>query len=578
MEGKKTARKVRSLRAVSLRLLIPMGLAVGGLIGFLIFGIQENRRLLNEYVQDTAELYVGQINRDIAQINSELVYIQGWNDIIKSLPSSLRPEDAKYYEVLGSITEQNRILKIRYSEVQFFYVYEQDADVLVTDYGTVFPTSAKSELHEALIRILREQKERTVQSTKWSMMYTEKDTYLISWYTQNGKTLGCVIDLDTIFEMLQGGIRKYEVIPFVKDTGDQVHLPKKISEKYEDIILSGEGESSLFTFPLGSIGEIHLYVVPGSGMLERILNLQLLITLLVCAVLLVCVVMAYSYYAKIMEPMREFVAALENMDEEQLLNEDGSNNILELELASGKFRTLLRKIQTLKIAIYEKELKEQQAELEYVQEQMRPHFLLNCLSVIHGMADEKDEREIVRITEVLSDYMRYVMRDSKNQRVIREELNHIASYVEMQKLRYGEEAFTYEVLLDGDVEDCLIPPLLLQTLVENAIVHEVSLDGRVDISLYLTREAYEDGTYLYISVSDTGKGFSAETLEALEEDRPIIYNGRKHIGLQNVRRRLELMYGGRAGITFSNMGENYGAVVEVRLPLVMAYQSALSDS
>ena len=249
-----------------------------------------------------------------------------------------------------------------------------------------------------------------------------------------------------------------------------------------------------------------------------------------------------------MTPMRDFVDALDNMNEEQMLNENGANNILELEFASGKFRTLLRKIQSLKIAIYEKELKEQRAELEYVQEQVRPHFLLNCLSVIHGKADEKGEKEIIRITEVLSDYMRYVMKDSKNQRVIREELDHIASYVEMQKLRYGEEAFSYETILDGNVEDCLVPPLLLQTLVENAIVHEVTLDNKIEISLYITSEEYEDGRYLYISVSDTGRGFSRETLEALENDSPIIYDGRKHVGLQNVRRRLELLYGGRAGI------------------------------
>lgn len=95
----------------------------------------------------------------------------------------------------------------------------------------------------------------------------------------------------------------------------------------------------------------------------------------------------------------------------------------------------------------------------------------------------------------------------------------------------------------------------------------MTLDNKVEISLYITRETYEDGPYLYISVSDTGKGFSDETLEALEHDGSIIYNGRKHVGLQNVCRRLELMYGGRAGITFSNMGENYGAVVEVHVPM-----------
>ncbi|MGI6018677.1 MAG: sensor histidine kinase [Marvinbryantia sp.] len=566
MAKEKERKKVQSLKSVSLKLLIPLGIAVTALLAFLILGLWENRRLANDYVKDTAELYVGQINRDFSQINSELVYVSKQNRDIRQLPSTLDPKEASQYETFNSIIEQNRILKIRYEEVQLFYVFEQEAEVLITDSGVIFPSSVQTDLYQELIRVLNEQASVHVNTTNWSLLKVQEKTYIISWYTNRNKTMGCVIDLERIFEILQNGIRNYEVIPFVKDREGRILLPEGISEEHKARILSGS-EEHLHSYTLGGVGQIHLYIVPGSGMLERILVLQMLFVALIIALLIFCLVIAYNYYNKIMTPMRDFVEALENMNEEQMLNENGTNNILELEFASGKFRTLLRKIQSLKIAIYEKELKEQQAELEYVQEQVRPHFLLNCLSVIHGKADEKGETEIVRITEVLSDYMRYVIKDSKNQRVIREELAHIAFYVEMQKLRYGEEAFSYETILDGKVEDCLVPPLLLQTLVENAIVHGVTLDNKIEISLYITSEDYEDGSYLYISVSDTGRGFSQETLEALENDSPIIYGGRKHVGLQNVRRRLELLYGGRAGITFSNMGENYGAVVEVHLPM-----------
>ncbi len=567
MAKERKRKKVQSLKSVSLKLLIPLGITVAALLAFLILGLWENRRLADDYVKDTAELYVGQINRDFSQINSELVYVSGQNRDIRQLPSVLDPKEASQYEAFNSIVEQNRILKIRYEEVQLFYVFEQEAEVLITDSGVIFPISVQPDLYRELIRVLKEQASVNVNTTNWSLLRVQGKTYIISWYTQKNKTMGCVIDLERIFEILQNGIRNYQVIPFVKDREGRILLPEGISAEHKEHIISGSAEH-LHSYTLGGVGQIHLYIVPGSGMLERILVLQMLFVALIVALLIFCLIIAYNYYNKIMTPMRDFVDALDNMNEEQMLNENGANNILELEFASGKFRTLLRKIQSLKIAIYEKELKEQRAELEYVQEQVRPHFLLNCLSVIHGKADEKGEKEIIRITEVLSDYMRYVMKDSKNQRVIREELDHIASYVEMQKLRYGEEAFSYETILDGNVEDCLVPPLLLQTLVENAIVHEVTLDNKIEISLYITSEEYEDGRYLYISVSDTGRGFSRETLEALENDSPIIYDGRKHVGLQNVRRRLELLYGGRAGITFSNMGENYGAVVEVHLPMV----------
>lgn len=560
-------RKVQSFRSVSLKLLIPIGIAVAGLLSFLILGLEENRRLADNYIKDTAELYVDKINRDIEQINSEIVYILELNRDAYELPDHLEPEDGQYYGVYWKIMEQNQILKIRHREVQFFYLYNRAADMMVTDAGVIFQDSLKIGFQEELLDILKDPVTGSTQKTQWTMLHTDGTDYIVSWYTKNQMTMGCVINLDTVFELLQDGFRNYQAIPFMKDMQGRILLPKNIPEKYSREILNEKEKQNLYSFQLGSFGQIHLYIVPGSGLLERILNVQILFVLLITMLLLFCIVMAYNYYNKIITPMRTFVEGLDNMNEEQQLSDDGTNQILELEFASDRFRTLLRKIQSLKIAIYEKELKEQKAELEYVQEQIRPHFLLNCLSVIHGMADEKGEKEIVHITEVLSDYMRYVIRDSQNKKVVKEELAHIASYVEIQKLRYGEDAFSYETILDGDVEDCLVPPLLLQTLVENAIVHEVTLDNKVEISLYLTREVYEDGPHLYISVSDTGDGFSQETLEALENDSPIIYNGRKHVGLQNVRRRLELMYGGRAGITFSNMGESYGAVVEIHLPL-----------
>lgn len=226
----------------------------------------------------------------------------------------------------------------------------------------------------------------------------------------------------------------------------------------------------------------------------------------------------------------------------------------------------MRKIQSLKIAIYEKELNEQKAELEYMQEQIRPHFFLNCLSLIHGIADAQGETTITHITKVLSEYMRYNYQDSGKERNIQEELEHVKKYVELQKLRYGEDGFRFEVIEDAQVGECRVPSLVLQTLVENSIVHAVTLDRMVEISLYITTEIYENGKYLYICVSDTGKGFSREIIEAIEKDLPIIYNGRKHVGLQNIRRRLQLLYGGRASMTIQNMDENYGAIVEIRIP------------
>ena len=127
-----------------------------------------------------------------------------------------------------------------------------------------------------------------------------------------------------------------------------------------------------------------------------------------------------------------------------------------------------------------------------MQVQIRPHFYLNCLSLIHGMADVAKEEKIVHITEMLSNYMRYVMSDTFEPRSLKEEIAFIRNYVEIQQIRYGKEAFSFEVIMEDTIDTYLVPTLIIHNFVENAITHAVSLDNHVEITLYIVNENYED--------------------------------------------------------------------------------------
>ena len=566
--------RIRSLKDTSLRLGTPVFLVLMGLVVCLLWGVWENRKLADKYIADTAKLYVDQINRDMSQINSELIYLLDSDSNIKEIPDQITSTDAQYYEMEQTLRERNRVLKIRYHEVQTFFVYGQKANVLITDSGTMFTESkGMTTLNQMLMSYLQIMTSKDSISTQWTVITFGDDDYIVGWYAKNKKVIGCVINLNLIFRTIRAKTEEYDVIPFMVDARGCVMTQADTSEKYKNEIIDfskagkkKEKNATVYSYQLGTVGKINLMVLPGGGILENVLIMQIAFVVLIAVLLIVCALEITAYYHRILEPLEKFGQKLEDLEKEQSLNDDGSNNLLELESVSGKFKELLRKIQGLKIAIYEKELAEQKAELEYTQEQIKPHFFLNCLSLIHGIADKNNEGEIVEITTVLSDYMRYIFQDSKKQRDVEEELEHIEAYIRIQKLRYGEEAFSFEATTDGDIGEWKVPSLLLQTLVENSVVHGVSLDRKSEISLYLTNETYEDGEYLYICISDTGNGFSKEALDAIENDTPIIYHGRHHVGISNIKRRLALMYGERASITCSNMDENYGAVVEVRLP------------
>jgi len=161
--------------------------------------------------------------------------------------------------------------------------------------------------------------------------------------------------------------------------------------------------------------------------------------------------------------------------------------------------------------------------------------------------------------------MRYVMQGAFHQCRLSDEIEHVKNYVEIQKLRYGNR-FSFQLIQEEGLERAEVPPLLLQTFVENAINHGLNLKQKLEISVYLAVEQYQEEQFLYITISDTGTGFPKEILQAIEQGEEIYYDNRRHIGIQNVMRRLKILYGNSAKITLSNMEEGLGAIVELTIP------------
>lgn len=554
--------KAESLTRVNLRLLLLIVVALLALIGCYIFGMVENQKIVENYIVDTARLYVDQINRDLNQIDSELFHVAVNDSDIGKLPDDFGPEDGNCYELLTIIRDKMKLMGLRYREVQFFFVYARDPGTLITDTGGVFRSSpVKIPMNRELMALLEEDDCADSRYVDWTLIEAEGESYAVGYCTRKGKRLGCVIKLTNLLSQLQKTVKNnYTVVPFLKTSDNSIHC-------LDETMLEA-GEQGLYEFQVGDIGRLYLKIVSGQGITDSLKNMQILLLLMLLILLFFFAMLVSTYVQRIVMPVRSIVDGLDKLEEEGIWEfESGkTGGLLELHSVNGKIKELLDKIRSLRITLYEKELNEQQTELEFMQEQMKPHFFINCLSVIHGIADIYHMTEIVGITELLSDYMRHAFLTDEKEYLLSEELAYIQTYIKIQKLRYGEEAFHFEMMVDEDTLSCKIPFLLLQILVENAIVHGITLDDAGEISLYVTTERKGEERYLYICVSDTGRGFSSEILQALETGDPIVYNGRKHVGLQNIRKRLFLLYGKKAEISFFNLHEKFGAVVEVRIP------------
>lgn len=221
------------------------------------------------------------------------------------------------------------------------------------------------------------------------------------------------------------------------------------------------------------------------------------------------------------------------------------------------------------------EIFDNQAQLTALQSQINPHFLYNTLESVRGQALIDGNIEIAKMMEALSSFFRYSISRKGSLVALREELANIQNYMMIQRYRFNNR-FSLEIYIDEEDEeayDYKIPKLIIQPVVENAIFHglEESLEGgKVVIEIIVTEK------HLIITVSDNGKGMEQELLERLNDN---IHTGYKRkeaqektvsrntgIGLPNIHRRIQLLFGEEYGVcVYSTL--NQGTDVEITIPI-----------
>ena len=192
-----------------------------------------------------------------------------------------------------------------------------------------------------------------------------------------------------------------------------------------------------------------------------------------------------------------------------------------------------------------------EARLQALRMQVNPHFLFNTLNAVSALV-ERDPRGVRRMIARLSELLRHALEDSNTQEVpLRDELDFLRRYLEIQQIRFqGRLEVTEEI--PPELNDTLVPNLILQPLVENAIKHGAST---VDDTGRIAIRAWREENRLCLSVEDNGNSTSGSTLPNLDEG----------VGLKNTRARLEQLYGHVQQLTY-RLTDSGGLIVQVSLP------------
>ena len=241
-----------------------------------------------------------------------------------------------------------------------------------------------------------------------------------------------------------------------------------------------------------------------------------------------------------------------------------SEGILEIDKANDKLNKVIFDMQELKIREYHSQLELKKIELNYLKNQIRPHFYLNMLSMIHSMLQTKNYKEIEELTILTSNYLRHLFMANQDFSELKDEVQHIKDYLEIQRIRYGNSIY-FSLDYNDDLQNTLVPSLLLQTFIENTIKHGFSFQDLFTIFLSIKKVKTENSDYIQICIEDNGPGFSEEILSKLNQKQSLITEDGHHIGITNTIERLNLLYPNDYTITFEN-NEEGGAKILLLIP------------
>ncbi len=202
------------------------------------------------------------------------------------------------------------------------------------------------------------------------------------------------------------------------------------------------------------------------------------------------------------------------------------------------------------------------AEFELLQAQINPHFLYNTLDAIVWSAEAGNQKQVVNMVGSLSDFFRTSLNKGKEVVTIREELQHVRSYLEIQQIRY-QDILKYEIDVPESLYEYEIPKITIQPVVENALYHGIK-EKRGGGTIRV--EGSEDDSDLFIRVIDDGMGMDeermSEVVRGLTDKDP---EAKKIYGLYNVNERIRLGYGEEYGISITSVF-GQGTTVTIHLP------------
>ncbi|WHZ03221.1 sensor histidine kinase [Neobacillus sp. YX16] len=348
---------------------------------------------------------------------------------------------------------------------------------------------------------------------------------------------------------------------------------KSIIESDENIVQLNQREYMVTKQSSKLTGWTVLILTPVSELTQGMLGIRTGFILSGIFGVFIFTICSYFLSTVITRPIVRLTKTMQRAGEGSLTLNPSVSSVNEINELNSTYNQLVKETNHLIQMVYQKEILRSRSELKALQAQINPHFLFNTLDALHWSLEEKDEEELSELVLAMSNLFRYtITKESDDDWVfLKDEIKHIGDYMEIMKMRFGDR-LQWQVMVPLEYEHVRIPKLIIQPLVENAILHGAGNKlGNCLVSITVVPIKREDTEWICISVQDDGLGMDKERLEWITQSMKTGGTSSvkgKGMAISNVYKRLKLYY---KGITHSDLliesKLNMGTRISFELPI-----------
>lgn len=497
--------------------------------------------------------------------NSLRLYSQFWGNkfevVNKSLVTLIRNENNSYFQnVLDSkdslVFESNLImlasklddLASAHNRQILTFCYIPSRDIYIKSTNNLEGYSKRYLLDESVKKAIDNFGFKNTET--WRRLDVQDRSYFYQAYHMNNGYVGAIITADIIIDNLLED-ESVNGSAALLDTNDDMVFQSDTEFEFKQSSRVFSQSLPMTNYKIGFIvSERNLYSQTA---------LFVLIMLSVVVIGIIVIVLNMRIQMKVViNPLNKLKSAMERFSSGEMnvrLNEPVSGD--EIRTLYRTFNSMAEQITDLKIDVYETEIEKLQIESGYLQLQIQPHFYTNILNLIYNLAEVNQSKSIQQIAMATSRYFRYLLSRKGPYVSIIDELECVNRYIEIQKMRYPG-VLEYDELIEIELSNIILPPLIIQTFVENSIIHNITMVSILKISVSI--RVLEDN--VIIVIDDNGLGFPGDLKNKLNSNQNISIEG-KHIGITNAKQRLHMFYGPKAEVKIINSGD----ITSVRIKL-----------